>query len=163
MMRRHEVDVVRQVDGVEAVSDAQLSQWARAALESAAQRAAVVLSVVSEAAMAQLNATYRGKTGATNVLSFPTGDLPVAMTPKPLGDVVICAAVVEREAARQGKALDAHWAHMVVHGVLHLLGFDHETDAEAAVMACRERAIVQALGYPDPYLEITRTPEVEPN
>ena len=85
------------------------------------------------------------------------------MLPKPLGDVVICAAVVRREALRQGKPPVAHWAHMAVHGVLHLRGFDHQTDAQADVMESRERAIMQALGYPDPYLELTRMPVPEPN
>ena len=164
-MRRHVVDIVRHVDDddVEAVADAQLSCWARAALADLAAPVTVVVTVVSEAAIAELNTGYRGAAGATNVLSFPAGELPVAMTPKPLGDVVICAAVVRREALRQGKSPAAHWAHMVVHGVLHLRGFDHQTDAQADVMEARERAIMHVLGYPDPYLERIRMPMPEPN
>ena len=102
-----------------------------------------------------LNLRYRGKKGATNVLSFP------ARAPRrrprrsgellPFGDVVICAEVVEREAREQGKAPAAHWAHMVVHGALHLQGYDHENVRDASVMEARERALLAELGFPDPY------------
>ncbi len=91
-----------------------------------------------------LNRDYRGKDKPTNVLSFG-GDAEV------LGDLVICAPVVEREAAEQGKTLRAHWAHMVVHGCLHLQGLDHEDDAEAERMEARETRILKRLGFPDPY------------
>jgi probable rRNA maturation factor len=99
-----------------------------------------------------LNTRYRGKKGATNVLSFPSE--PPAFEAHellPFGDVVICAEVVEREAREQGKPLAAHWAHMVVHGTLHLQGYDHEKAKDATVMEERERALLAKLGFPDPY------------
>ena len=90
------------------------------------------------------------KDGATNVLSFPHEQLP-GIAPSLLGDVVICAPVVASEAVAQGKSLEAHWAHMVVHGVLHLQGYDHQNSAEAEEMESLERRILAGLGYPDPY------------
>jgi probable rRNA maturation factor len=128
-------------------------EWARSAL-AADVRGELTVRIVDENEGAALNARYRGKKGATNVLSFPAesaeppagaGDL------LPFGDVVICAAVVEREAREQGKAPAAHWAHMVVHGTLHLQGYDHERAEEATVMEERERALLAKLGFPDPY------------
>lgn len=103
--------------------------------------------------MRSLNCAFRGKDKPTNVLSFPAGDvagLP-ADAPLPLGDIVICAGVVGAEAAAQGKTEDDHWAHMLVHGTLHLLGFDHETDAEAADMEALETRILGEHGIADPY------------
>jgi probable rRNA maturation factor len=101
--------------------------------------------VVGPAESRALNRRYRGKDKPTNVLSFP------CEAPGELGDVVICAPVVAREAREQGKAVAAHWAHMVVHGVLHLRGFDHIRAAQAKVMEARERAILARLSFPDPY------------
>jgi probable rRNA maturation factor len=130
----------------------ELRSWARYALGPAA-RGELTLRIVDEAESAALNSRYRGKRGPTNVLSFGAGQLPAASGDEllPLGDVVICAAVVQREAREQGKAVRAHWAHMVVHGVLHLSGYDHQTDAEAAAMERRERDLLAALGFKDPY------------
>lgn len=128
----------------------QLQQWARAALDAAGVDGALAVRVVDESESAALNERWRGKQGATNVLSFAfamPNDLPV----RELGDIVICAPVVAREAAMQGKATDAHWAHMVTHGVLHLLGHDHENEADAERMETLETRILEALGYPDPY------------
>lgn len=102
-----------------------------------------------------LNRDYRQQDKVTNVLSFPTGaieGLPADVA-QILGDIVICAAVVSDEAARQGKPLDAHWAHMLVHGTLHLLGYDHETDAGAAEMEGLEARILMENGLTDPYTE----------
>lgn len=115
---------------------------------------AVVIRIVDEAESRLLNRTYRGKDKPTNVLSFPfepPPGIPAAAAEGHLGDLVICAPVVVREAAQQGKAAEAHWAHMVIHGVLHLLGYDHQNDAEAAEMEGREQEILHRLGYPDPY------------
>ena len=98
----------------------------------------------------ELNETYRGKAGPTNVLSFPA-DLPGELELPLLGDIVICAPVVSAEAAEQGKILSAHWAHMTVHGTLHLLGYDHIEEEEAATMEALESAILQRLNYPCPY------------
>lgn len=100
-----------------------------------------------------LNREYRGKDYATNVLSFPYGEPARAgnAAPQLLGDIVICPAVVAREAAEQGKPLRNHFAHLTIHGVLHLLGHDHETDREAARMEALERRLLASLGIPDPY------------
>ena len=129
-----------------------LRAWARHALGSAA-RGELTLRIVDEDESAALNNKYRGKRGPTNVLSFGAEPLPDAVGTEllPLGDLVICAAVVQREAREQGKPAPAHWAHMVVHGVLHLQGFEHETSTEAATMEARERELLAALGFPDPY------------
>jgi probable rRNA maturation factor len=130
----------------------QLRAWARHALGPAA-RGELTLRIVDEEESAALNSRYRGKRGPTNVLSFGADRPPGADGSEllPLGDLVICAAVVQREAREQGKPAPAHWAHMVVHGVLHLQGYDHETSAEAATMEARERELLAALGFPDPY------------
>ena len=109
-------------------------------------RGEVTLRVVASGEARDLNRRYRGRDYATNVLSFPLGDGPAAH-----GDVVICAAVVTREAREQGKPLAAHYAHLTVHGVLHLRGYDHENEGEARRMENRERAILATFGYPDPY------------
>lgn len=110
------------------------------------------MRVVDETESARLNERYRGKPGPTNVLAFPAGDIPGgAPEPPPLGDIVICAGVVAREALEQGKASEAHWAHMVVHGCLHLIGHDHLTADEAGVMESAERELLAGLGIADPY------------
>ena len=128
-------------------SDARLRRWARSALSRAA---IVTLRFVAEAEGRRLNREFRRKDHATNVLTFTYEDARGAPL---VGDVVICAPVVAREARAQGKALDAHYAHLVVHGLLHLQGHDHEHESQAARMERRERAILHALGYPDPYGE----------
>jgi len=103
-------------------------------------------------AVAGLNSKWRGKPSPTNVLSFPAKNAPVAQgESRPLGDVVLAWGVVSREAASQGKTLPHHAAHLIVHGLLHLLGHDHETDEEAAVMQQLETQIMKDLGFPDPY------------
>lgn len=112
----------------------------------------VVIRVIDESESAELNARYRNKQGPTNVLAFPAGDLPVPDSePRPLGDIAVCAAVVAREADEQGKEPEAHWAHIVIHGCLHLLGFDHETPADAREMESREAVLLAGLGIGDPY------------
>jgi probable rRNA maturation factor len=127
---------------------AELRRWARAAL---LQDAEVTLRLVDEAEGRQLNHDYRGKDYATNVLSFEYGADPDSGAIA--GDIVLCAPVVAREAAAQGKPLSAHYAHLVVHGMLHLQGYDHETgEADALAMEAVERFIMQRLGFPDPYL-----------
>jgi len=131
-------------------TDAEFRRWAAAALAGRRPEAEVAIRIVDEAEGAGLNATYRHKQGATNVLSFPA-ELPVGVPLPVLGDLVICAPVVAREAQEQGKPPEAHWAHLVVHGCLHLLEFDHEDEAEAAEMEALERSILAAMGYPDPY------------
>lgn len=136
--------------------DTKLEEWTRAALsDTPSGHLELVLRLVDEAESRELNRTYRGKDSPTNVLSFPfepPPGLPADASADLLGDLVICAPVVASEAALQGKALDAHWAHMVVHGALHLQGFDHQNVDDAMKMECRERDILAILGYPDPYL-----------
>jgi probable rRNA maturation factor len=133
---------------------AELKRWARSALE-AGVRGELTVRVVDEGESAQLNSVYRGKKGPTNVLSF-RAEVPPAAARRtgellPFGDVAICAEVVEREAREQGKPLAAHWAHMVIHGALHLQGYDHETTRQTRLMEARERALLARLGFPDPY------------
>ena len=134
----------------------QLKSWVRAALDDHPGAAVVTLRIVLAAEMRQLNRQYRGKDYATNVLAFPLSRTSVARrqaTDTTLhGDVVICAPVVAAEAAAQGKDCAAHWAHLTVHGVLHLRGFDHETAADAARMEAREISLLARLGVADPYV-----------
>lgn len=113
----------------------------------------LTLRIVSEAESAELNSRYRGAAGPTNVLAFPAQpDLPTAGDElPPLGDLVICAPVVAREAASQGKPPEAHWAHIVIHGVLHLVGYDHDSEPQAERMEDRERVLLGGFGVPDPY------------
>ena len=118
-------------------------RWARAALTDSGQ---VAIRLVDEDEGRRLNKAYRGKGHATNVLSFPYETEPLLM-----GDLVICPTVVAREAAEQGKPLAAHYAHLTVHGMLHLRGWDHENEGDAQTMEDEERKILAALGYPDPY------------
>ena len=144
-----EIVIQRRVSSQEGLpAAASLRAWATAALGSACGDLSI--RIVDEAESQDLNSRYRHKHKPTNVLSFPydgeTLDVPV------LGDIVICAQVVAREAAEQGKEPRAHWAHMVVHGCLHLLGYDHENDKDAVEMERREREILAAFGFPDPYL-----------
>lgn len=126
----------------------------RAALAGCAGRLIVGIVLGDDAEQQELNRTYRGKDAPTNVLSFSLAD-PAASRPAGapilLGDVVLAFETVVREAAEQHKPLPDHLRHLVVHGVLHLLGFDHEEDADAAIMEAREVEILQALGVPDPY------------
>jgi probable rRNA maturation factor len=130
---------------------AQIRSWAKAALGAAA-RGELTVRIVAAEESADLNARYRDKRGPTNVLAFPCEPLPSGADELlPLGDLVICASVVESEARAQGKALEAHWAHMVIHGILHLIGFDHEAGAEAEKMEARERELLAGLGFADPY------------
>lgn len=132
-------------------SEQQFQLWLDAAVTPFQPEAEVTIRIVDEAESQQLNFEYREKDKPTNVLSFPFQQPPGMELPL-LGDLVICAQVVSREAAEQGKALHAHWAHMVVHGCLHLLGFDHINDAEAEEMEAEEILILQSLGLPNPYL-----------
>jgi probable rRNA maturation factor len=111
----------------------------------------LTIRIVDETEGRQLNETWRQGSGATNVLSFPF-DNPPGMELGLLGDIVICAPVVVREAANQNKSLMAHWAHLVIHGTLHLLGYDHLEEATAEVMENLEIQILHCLGYPNPYL-----------
>jgi probable rRNA maturation factor len=142
-----------------------LDRWAQAACAHYAPRTdrelALTIRIVGAAESRRLNRDWRHKDKPTNVLSFPAAPLARGKTGLPsrfpvkefseLGDIAICAPVVAREAKEQSKSAQAHWAHMVVHGVLHLLGFDHENDCDADVMEAREVRILAQLGYDNPY------------
>lgn len=131
-------------------SEADFQRWLDAAVLPFQEEAEVTVRLVDEAESNQLNLTYRGKDKPTNVLSFPFECPPGVELPL-LGDLIICRQVVEREASEQNKPLLAHWAHMVVHGSLHLLGYDHIDDDEAEEMEALEVEFMQALGYDNPY------------
>lgn len=143
-----------EVEGMEA--------WVRAALAGRRDAAQLVVRIVGEDEGRELNEYYRGKKGPTNVLSFPF-EHPDLLDPPLLGDVVVCAPLVEREAAEQGKTTQAHWAHLVIHGVLHLIGYDHEEEKEAVMMESTEREVLTGLGFPDPYPDQSPTsPQAPP-
>lgn len=123
---------------------AQFRLWAKIAIRVDTE---VTIRIVDEAEGSELNNTYRGKDYATNVLTFPLTEEPHL-----IGDIIICAPVVDAEAIAQNKFLEAHYAHLTVHGILHLHGYDHETEAQANLMEGLETAIITKLGYPNPYL-----------
>jgi probable rRNA maturation factor len=125
---------------------ASLRAWA--ALAAGDRDAELGIRVVGSGESRALNRRWRGRAAATNVLSFPAARAPGR---RQLGDIVVCAPLVAREAREQGKPLAAHWAHMIVHGTLHLLGFDHVRSADARRMEGRERALLARLGIRDPY------------
>lgn len=132
-----------------------IESWISAALQSQDfEDAEVSVYIVDEDEGQELNSQYRGKDYPTNVLSFPA-DIAEEVGIPLLGDLVVCAPVVEREAQEQNKALAAHWAHMLVHGTLHLVGFDHIDDNQAEIMEALETQIITGLGYPAPYQDIT--------
>jgi len=128
-------------------------QWAEVALkEDVTEDCELSIRLVDVAESAELNLTYRAKSGPTNVLSFPF-DSPIPMEPKLLGDLVICVPLVNNEALEQAKQVEHHWAHLVVHGCLHLLGYDHIEHDEAEEMEAFEIEILQTLAIDNPYLE----------
>jgi probable rRNA maturation factor len=157
-----ELDLQVATDSPGVPPESAFARWAAAALEGRRDRTTMTIRVVDPPEGAALNLRFRGLDRPTNVLSFPFAPppgLPVhdgadGCPDRLIGDLVICADVVEREAREQGKDPTAHWAHMVVHGVLHLLGYDHANDAEAAEMEGLETAILEGLGFPRPYEEI---------
>ena len=147
------VDVQRIMPG--GPDDELIQQWVEKALATEDKTdAELTVRLVDESESAALNETYRHKSNATNVLSFPF-ECPEEVALNLLGDLVICAPVVEREAKQQHKNSQAHWAHMLVHGVLHLLGYDHIEQADAEKMEAREIEILEDLGFPNPYLTTT--------
>ena len=144
--------VVQQACEASVPGEEEFQRWVGAALVGVGREGdtEIALRVVDEAEMAALNERFRGRPGPTNVLSFPA-DLPPGLELPLLGDLVLCAPLVEREAHEQGKAVAAHWAHLAVHGTLHLLGYDHQAPAEAAAMEALETDILGSLGLPCPY------------
>ncbi|MGC1523887.1 MAG: rRNA maturation RNase YbeY [Steroidobacteraceae bacterium] len=150
MARRLELDVSYAARRPWVPSPRQLAVWATAALASNRRPTVLSVRVVGRSRSHSLNAHYRHKDKPTNVLSFGgAGTVPDGR--HFLGELVICAPVVAQEARMQGKTLQSHWAHMTVHGVLHLLGFDHERESEALEMAAKEIQILDRLGFSDPY------------
>ena len=146
------VDLQIATENIEGLpTEEQIVQWATAAVQPEGDEVEMTVRIVDEAESHELNLTYRGKDRPTNVLSFPF-ECPDEVALPLLGDLVICRQVVEREAVEQEKPLMAHWAHMVVHGSLHLLGYDHIEDDEAEEMESLEIQIMQGLGFDDPYL-----------
>ena len=144
------VDVMVNSTSTQLPEQTDLEQWVAAAVAQHRDEAEVSVLIVDTEEGAELNEQWRGKQRPTNVLSFPS-DLPAELNLPLLGDLIICAPVVEREAQEQSKALQAHWAHMMIHGTLHLLGYDHIIEAEAEEMEALETKILAELGYPDPY------------
>jgi probable rRNA maturation factor len=129
---------------------AQFREWISVTLWQRIDTAEMTIRIVDEEESAELNKLYRNKIGPTNVLSFPYEPQP-GVASRLLGDIIVCAPVVEQEAEKFNKPLIAHWAHMVVHGTLHLLGYNHEFDEEAEEMESLETDILQKLGFPPPY------------
>ncbi|HEI8949900.1 TPA: rRNA maturation RNase YbeY [Morganella morganii] len=132
-------------------SEAQFQRWIDGVLPMFQEESEVTIRLVDEAESHELNLTYRGMDKPTNVLSFPF-EVPPEIELPLLGDLIICRQVVEREAAEQEKTKEEHWAHMVIHGCLHLLGYDHIEDDEAEEMEGLETEILKKLGYSDPYI-----------
>ena len=160
-----QVDIQNACDSTECdqslPDDPQVSCWVRQVVQDVNRpQSTVTIRFVGEQDMIRLNGRFRGRYQATNVLSFPyTG--PEEPAEGLLGDVIVCLPVVDRQARDQEKSFTAHLCHMVVHGVLHLLGYDHEDDAEAAEMEHREIEILRHFGFPDPYSGVGPTAVAE--
>jgi len=144
------VDIQMASASEEAPDPQSIERWVGAAIGNQRESTELSVRIVDAEEGQALNGQFRGSTGATNVLSFPFEN----ESPEPLpliGDIVICAPVVAKEAREQNKALNAHWAHMMIHGVLHLLGYDHQNENDANLMESLETEIMQGLGFPPPY------------
>jgi probable rRNA maturation factor len=148
----YEIIIQRAVTGTSLPTTPSFKRWVKTVLKNKMPSAELTIRIVDKNEMTELNTTYRKKNKPTNVLSFPfdmpeecKNDLPI------LGDIVICAEVIQEEAYAQKKTLDAHWAHMVVHGTLHLLGYDHENDSDAEIMEAEEIRFLSDLGFENPY------------
>lgn len=147
------IDIQRVFESEGQPDEVRIQAWVDAALEDVDRDTEIVIRIVDEAESAQLNGQYRHKKGPTNILSFPF-EAPVGIELNLLGDLVICAPVVAKEAIEQHKPLAHHWAHIIVHGVLHLLGYDHLDDDEAKQMEGREIEILKKLNINNPYIEV---------
>lgn len=149
-MSQIELDIQNTVEG-KCFCDEQLIQKAvNECLKNQQRPVSLCIRVIGESEMRDLNNTYRGKNTVTNVLSFEA-EWPDEIDELYLGDIAICGPVVEREAVEQGQSLSAHWSHMVIHGVLHLLGMDHQVEADAVAMEKCESTMLIAMGYKNPY------------
>ena len=144
------VDIQMASASEEAPDPQSIERWVSAAIGNQRESTELSIRIVDVDEGQILNEQFRGSTGATNVLSFPFEN----ESPEPLpliGDIIICAPVVLKEASEQNKTLNAHWAHMIIHGVLHLLGYDHQNENDANLMESLETEIMQGLGFPPPY------------
>ena len=139
------VQIITAEPGVPAEDD--ILHWAGYAL--AGEEGEITIRVTDEDEMRSLNHRWRNIDSPTNVLSFPLHDAGSPL----LGDIAVCAPVLRQEAAQQGKSVNAHWAHIIIHGILHLMGYDHGNETDAEFMEAKETAIMQDLGFPDPYLQ----------
>lgn len=144
------VDIQYAVSNKNIPKKGKITKWVRACLHGLIKQAELTIRIVDEEEGTKLNMDWRNGKSATNVLSFPSGNNP--LVPDFLGDVVICAPIVFREAAEQGKAIDAHWAHIILHGILHLLGYDHINDNDATAMEALEIKKLESMGFPNPYI-----------
>jgi len=151
-MMHLDLDLQIAVDANNLPTKAQFESWVREAVGQTMPEVELTIRLVESSESQQLNHTYRGKDKPTNVLSFPF-EAPAEIDLPLLGDLIICVDVVEKEAQEQNKSLEAHWAHMVIHGCLHLLGYDHIIDEEAEEMESLETQLLEHLGFSDPYKE----------
>ncbi|GAB4277885.1 MAG: rRNA maturation RNase YbeY [Methylomicrobium sp.] len=146
------IEVQAETESGEVPDETQLQSWVDAALQDYPEDTEIVIRIVDEDESSQLNAFYRGKQSPTNILSFPF-DAPEQVETNLLGDLVVCAPVLAKEAHDQHKPLAHHWAHIVIHGVLHLLGYDHIEPDEAEIMEAKEIEILAKLHIDNPYNE----------
>jgi len=144
------IDIENNSDSEDVPEPSSMRCWLSAALPPEMTDAEICVQLVNEIEMARLNSQFRNKATPTNVLSFPA-ELPEDIDIPLLGDIAVCTQVVNRESAEQGKSMNAHWAHMLVHGALHLLGYDHIEDSDAECMEALETDIITGLGFPPPY------------
>ena len=152
-MANRELEIQRIVDSAELPSDAELKQWVELALQDYSADAEVVIRIVDSEEISVLNQQYRQKSGATNILSFPF-EVPEGVEGIDLlGDLVVCSSVLEQEAFDQKKELKNHWAHIIIHGILHLLGYDHIEENDANEMEAKEILMLQKLHINNPYQE----------
>jgi len=150
----NQIEIQAVFDSADQPDRQQIQLWVDTALDDYDQDTEIVVRIVGVEESAELNEQYRHKSGPTNILSFPV-DVPEGIELDLLGDLVICAPVVEKEALEQDKPLAHHWAHIIVHGVLHLLGYDHIDDDEAELMENKEIAILNKLHINNPYTEVS--------
>jgi probable rRNA maturation factor len=147
----HEIDIDIASDAPGIPAREQMTAWLSLGLAALEAPVSVALRIVDTQEMRECNRRYRDRDRPTNVLSFPAAGLPVPLEVRPLGDILVCAPLVAEEAAAQGIPEPAHWAHLLIHGALHLQGFDHQHDADAADMEAREVTMLAAAGFPNPY------------
>lgn len=143
------IDIQYAVRGKQIPDRKKIGIWAETALTGIRDEAVLTVRIVEGRESASLNRKWRGKNRSTNVLSFPAGENP--LMPELLGDIVLCAPVIVREAKEQRKDTDSHWAHMIIHGILHLAGYDHTKKSDAREMESIEIKKLESLNFPNPY------------